>query len=609
MASKQLESLAEVWRMNRIQKLLFFTYRFDYRWFHNFVLPKIRTASTVDTEILVIASINDTSNDDISKWGDQYVIKNWFSWEKRFRVIYLPSRPIYHSKFIIIQNRDQIRLGMGSSNLTMSGWERNFEIWDWNKEEHVSNVIDILQKLSSDKLLDKDEVNEWLKGFNFEKTNKKSTQKWLSRGEKHDIFEDSLRKIKLKLNNIKVVRILSPYFDSSSIILLEKLLHIMGIQPGKVELWIDSTGSHTNGHHAENLIVLCEKIGISKLYFPVLKGSPPFNVRDEKPLHAKMIEVVAEDGSGVRIIGSANFTGAAWHGTNLESVALEEFSRGNDFLSLLPHAFDKETNIMPLSDFKKRREEQSDEGKYDDDLQPNGVTPLIYWAIYTETEKTISAHYDNGATELRDYFIEARYNSQRDENPINDDIQRLLEISEEFVMKDNWIEEGSEEGILRIKNTEAMITPEWIRLKLLFKDGTSITSPIILDSPDFSKRDPNTGIPREIGSVIDLFGHGRPIVSPVGPTHIEHDEDDDDEMDNTEDQDLALVELGSISESPEYNHLPESIKVIKRIKLSSEGYLDKDKLKKDLNYIVRKTKSSKQRVLAKALIEVIADET
>lgn len=609
MASKQLESLAEVWRTNRIQRLLFFTYRFDYSWFHNFVLPKIRTASTGDTEILVIASINDSPNDDISQWGDQYSIKNWFSWEKRFRVVYLPSKPIYHSKFIIIQNKDQVRLGLGSSNLTMSGWERNFEIWDWNKEEQIANVIDILQKLAEDNLLDKYEVNRWIKGLSSEKANKKIAQKWLRKGEKGDIYEASLRKIKSKVKEIKVIRIISPYYDSSSIRLLEDLLAIMNIPVEKIEIWIDVTGSHTNGNHAKNLISLCEKMGISKLHYPVLKGTPPYNVRDEKPLHAKMIEVVAEDGSGVRLIGSANFTGAAWRGTNLESIALEEFLKGKDFLSLLPHAFDKETNTILLSEFKKRQESLLENGENVEGFGHDDRQPIIYWAKYNEIEKTIFAHYSCGTTELKDYLIEARYNSQRDENPIKDDVQRLLEVSEEFVTKENWKDVGSMDGILKVQNTDVMITPEWIRVKLLFKNGTSITSPIILECPDFSKRDPNTGIPKEIGSVVDLFGHARPIVKPIGPTIIESDEEDDDEMDNTEDQDHALVELGSISESPEYNHLPESIKVIKRIKQLNESALDKEKLKKDLNYIARKTKSPKQRVLAKALIEVITDET
>ena len=43
------------------KRVLFFTYKFDFRWFHNFVLPKIRSYSTMETELLVIASLNEMS--------------------------------------------------------------------------------------------------------------------------------------------------------------------------------------------------------------------------------------------------------------------------------------------------------------------------------------------------------------------------------------------------------------------------------------------------------------------------------------------------------------------------------------------------------------------
>jgi hypothetical protein len=147
MASKESRSLGEVWKRRRIKRVLFFTYRFDFRWFHNFVLPKIRAHSTLDTEILVIASVSDASagRRGIGQdWGDQYEIRNWFAWENRFKVIYLPSIPIFHAKFIAIQRESEVCLGMGSSNLTRAGWETNFETWDWNRSREIPNILTTL---------------------------------------------------------------------------------------------------------------------------------------------------------------------------------------------------------------------------------------------------------------------------------------------------------------------------------------------------------------------------------------------------------------------------------------------------------------------------------
>jgi hypothetical protein len=147
-------------------------------------------------------------------------------------------------------------------------------------------------------------------------------------------------------------------------------------------------------------------------------------------------------------------------------------------------------------------------------------------------------------------------------------------------------------------------TPEWIRLCLKFHSGKVVPIPIVLSRPNFPSRDSDSGIPKELTSIADLFGHAPPFVRPVGPTQIDSDDTDDDEMDNPEDQDQSQIELGSLSESPEYNVLPESIKVIKR--LQRAGYdTDPERLVRDLLGIAKRTHSSRQRLLARALLEVI----
>ena len=258
----------------------------------------------------------------------------WFSWEDRFNVAYLPTKPAFHATFIAISYDEEIRLGLGSANPTRSGWEKNSASWDWDKTTEFSNVSATLEDLIKRKLIDTNDVRPWLDDLK-RTVRKPSSVSWLLPGKKKDVLSDVLGILKAKVSKPTLLRILSPYYDKGSAVLARDFLRGLGLDNHAIEIWADRSGIHTQGSHVANLISLCENLGVSSIRYPVRVVPKSATIRDERPLHAKLIEVIGQDGAGVRILGSANFTAAAWKGSNL-SPSRREVRKGQDFVGLLP---------------------------------------------------------------------------------------------------------------------------------------------------------------------------------------------------------------------------------------------------------------------------------
>src|SRR5690242_12557543 len=91
-----LRSLASLWAgRKRITRVLFFSYRFSFRWFHDFVLPHLRKAAHPEAEIGVVASrFGDEEDVFPSESGDFYGIDQWAGFGNRLQIRYLPATPI-----------------------------------------------------------------------------------------------------------------------------------------------------------------------------------------------------------------------------------------------------------------------------------------------------------------------------------------------------------------------------------------------------------------------------------------------------------------------------------------------------------------------------------
>jgi hypothetical protein len=466
-----------------------------------------------------------------------------------------------------------------------------------------------LEELVRRQLLDRHDVAPWIAAIK-EFGGGTPKQKWLIPGQKADQFSETLKLLKKTTPKPKVIRIVSPYYDTGSLQLAKEIISEFGLDASALEFWIDRTGTHTTGSHLQSLIALCDKLKITSVRYPVRVIRTPAIIRDERPLHAKLIEVLGSDGSGTRVIGSPNFTRAAWKGSNLESISIESFPVGSDFASVLPEDFDNQDNLVAIADLKKDLAKAADI----EESVTGSDDPVGYWAVFDECTGDLRAHF-RADVALDSFQVESHYNPMRDADVSPDgqkDVAKLKVAADLFSNPKNWHQLPSASGFLHAHLEEVGLrTPEWIRLLLRFAHGKFLRIPIILSRPNFQSRDPETGIPKELSSIADLFGHAPPFVRPAGPTQIEPDDvgsDGDDEMENPEDLEQTQIDLGSLSESPEFNHLPESIKVIKRIQRA--GYLmDPKKLISDLVGIAKRTRSARQRLLAKALIEVLRGGT
>jgi hypothetical protein len=114
---------------------------------------------------------------------------------------------------------------------------------------------------------------------------------------------------------------------------------------------------------------------------------------------------------------------------------------------------------------------------------------------------------------------------------------------------------------------------------------------------NFEDRDKGTGIPKHNLTVVDLLNETKPIVRPVRTTPIIDDNDQED--DECEDEEVVSIipELTSLSESPEFNHLPDAIKIKKKLKKEKDFGERKESLVRLLKKFSRTTKIKKQKVI------------
>lgn len=601
--SKGARGLNEVWKKRGIDRVLFFTYSFDFYWFHNYVLPRIRMHSNSGAEVLVIASKIDGNNksDIIGGWGDQYHLKDWMPWGARFNVVYLPNRPLFHSKFVVITRKDELTIGMGSANLTPGGWNSNLESWSWEQERHAGNISDFLSELAAKNWIDRRLLEKSM--GDLKKSKVRKTNSWLYGSDKKKAAKNIIESLKPMVNQPTVLRVVSPYFDEGSKGVLAMFSELFP-KDIKKEFWIDRSGKHATLKDFNHLNLINSDFANCQFKSIKQRHEKVVTVETQKPIHAKVIEVESMNGEGVRIFGSANFTGAAWLGSNYESITVEKYKSGENFLGCLNEDLKNGVYNIAIKDLTKPEIKQENEQK------DGRLLPIFYWAIYSERETEIKAHvfFPKGITLVK-CRIEARHNPQRDLDSSpegSEELETLTEIENEFQDKKNWGEPSlSDDGVLTVVGNSNLRTPEMLRMKLSLSDGTEISCQVLPVPPNFEDRDKSTGIPKHNLTVVDLLDETKPIVRPVCTTPIIDDEDQEDDEFEDEEVISIIPELSSLSESPEFNHLPDAIKIIKKIKKEKDFSERKESIVRLLKKFSKATKIKKQKVIADALLEAL----
>jgi hypothetical protein len=541
--------------------VLFFTYRFDFRWFHNEVLSFIRKNSIQNAELNIFATRfgDEMYAGESADFGDLYSLSEWARWRGRLTLRYLPKDPhLFHNKFVLIEleNRPGIHIGLGSCNLTSSGWSRSVETWAWDVGKALPACAEFLRYITKSSEIEGEVLSSWLKKIRSQTAAKPSIG-WLF-GPKKAVRTKAFRALtKGMQGSPTVLRIVSPYFDLNSSDLLEELLHIIGQNlgnPRKIEIWVDGSArlARRSDYAALAMLVrnISREIELRTISRIVRRDEP----RTQPALHAKIIELEDRIGKINRILGSANFTGAAWiRDYNIESIFLEESKQS--FERALPEEL--RTTQLTMKDLDKLMQmaEESED-------KAGKQTHWIYWATLDESNQppVLTVSYESRDAP-RAIALEGRFDPRHEELSQ----ETINAIVGGFVDLKNWRICKKTESILQMQLKIHLQIPEYARITLTFSDGSRVGSPIEISRPNFSLRDTNTGIPLE-ASLDNLLGSSRTtVVQPIPKRSTVETTEGDESTGDEEDVIETVAPPESLADDPDFNHQPLAVKFAKRL--------------------------------------------
>jgi len=222
-------------------------YSFDFIYFEQRVLPKLRQAGIININVYVDAY-------QLEKQMQQYIDSNLLNLKTSYSIIPVKMRCAFHPKIILAIGSSKGFLALGSGNITSSGLSSNEEIWSAFHMTESENLAEpIFQSVSA--YLQKFE--SYLFGTNLLKLQWiQSNSSWFSKFRtvkpqnkllelKHEslevLYTDGEQSIfdvmshRLPLHP-KCIKILSPYYNSNGE-LLQKLM--MTFQPEKMHCVVD----------------------------------------------------------------------------------------------------------------------------------------------------------------------------------------------------------------------------------------------------------------------------------------------------------------------------------------------------------------------------------
>lgn len=549
-----MNTLAYLWTNQfPAQRILFFTYRFNFEWFHNEVLVHLREAWATDgLRIDVLATRFDDDAPSVGSGSvsrSLYDLDEWARLRGRLRIRYLPcDRHLFHNKFILVDHggRGGVSSGFGSANLTFGGWLHNLETWHWGTAQDGAAALDLFNRIPASHVSG-DFLDHWRKRLR----GLRSPLKWLAGADKAFVRKPAFRRLATSIRGApRALRVVSPYFDKSSQSLLDELLATIRDQfdhVPPVEIWIDASGK------------LARKTDIATV-MDIRKAMPDVTVKAVRResesatgferLHAKLIELEGNDGRCARIFGSANFTGAAWiEPRNTETISLEHEVKplaavlGNRVVRL------QHRDLVQLAS-RVQEDEVSSE---------MGGRRCIYWAALDESceRSRLVVSYESPDKPRRFSF-------RGGFDPRRGNVHRAEEITQGYEDPRSWrLLSESRPGLVVLELTSARaIFPEHLWVQLHFLDGLSVESPVEPTDPNFDLRDERSGIPLEPG-IDSLLVGARPIVDsipkriPIADEDAEHDE---------EEMEQPTAHDESLAGDPDYNRSPWGVRLAHAIK-------------------------------------------
>jgi hypothetical protein len=553
-------------------RLLFLTFEFNFRDFHDQVLRRLLENGGGRTPVVDVIA----SRVDIEEESDCFDFRYLASFGNHFRFFRCNSFPLAHAKGVIARDSRTGKLlsGFGSANLTPSGWRRNVEMWSWDNGKSAAGILQMCEELERRSGIKNGLTAQWRKSFGV----RKPSSAPLVLGASHAAsFDNLLLRLVKTVGRPQVVRIASPYFDRHSPELFSRIFGKTG-RCG-LEIWTDRSGRLAEPTHWRVLSEALPKL--ATMFGDVQVLAPPREI----PWHAKVIEFDDGHGRVARVFGSANFTGAAWgirHGGNLELVAVDSTRTG------LPRLLDtRKIEISAVGAAERKRLARQEE---QEQLRV-ARGPVLLWACLAEKPNVQVLARMQRAEKITWWRLDAEY----DESRPDDEREKLKKVRERVSDRARW----------RFAQSGGEIVLDWIggefiaceRMTVRIRTASGLCSaPVWVPEPDWSKRDTKTGIPIATDSgewSIDAFLRGqRPIVGLRRKVRdLEQDEEISEELNAAPEPPMSIAH-------PDYDHEPELMLIARRLRESPEAL---DDMRRRLDTIARKGRP-KDRLLAKVVL-------
>ncbi|MDK2744410.1 MAG: hypothetical protein NDI90_16030 [Nitrospira sp. BO4] len=567
-------TLARLWLSRGFapDRLLFVTFEFNFRDFHDQVLRRLlENAGGRIPYVDVIAS-----RVDLEEESDCFDFRYLAPFGNHFRLFRCNSFPVAHAKGIIARDSRTGRTlsGIGSANLTPSGWRRNIEMWSWDTGQSTSSIIQMCEALGHTNGIAVGLVAEWRKSFSVKKV---ASSVFVLGGSHAPSFENVVDRLTTIVPRPRVVRVASPYFDPHSNELFSRIFLKTG--RCRLEIWTDRSGRLAEPTHWRVLSKTLPKL--AKKFGDVQVLAPPREI----PWHAKVIELDDGHGNIARAYGSANFTGAGWgvrHRGNLELVAIVASRAG------LPDLLDAR-KIKMTAVGKAERKRLTRQEDHEQIRRAKG--PELLWACLVEKPNAQVLARLARPEKLTWWRLHAEF----DESRPDDERERLKKVRQFVSERARWQLRQSGCHIVLDWMGDEFTACERMTLKIKTASG-SCSAPVWVPEPDWSKRDRATGIPIAPQSdewSIDAFLRGqRPI---VGLRRKDRDLEQDEEISaelNTAPEPPMWIE------HPDYDHEPELVLIARRFRDSPAAVKD---MKQRLEIIARKGRP-KDRLLANVIL-------
>jgi hypothetical protein len=453
-------TLARLWQTRGFapDQFLFLTYAFNFRDFHDNVLRRLLENS----EKLVIDVI--TSCVDLDEESDCFDYRYLSPLGRRFRLFCCDAAPMAHAKAAIARDSrtGKTLSGFGSANLTPSGWRRNVELWRWDSGRSASGILNMCRVFESRLELPSGSTARWRKSFSIGGAGRSPI---LLGTRQAPSLERLVAQLLRKVPRPQVVRVASPYFDSRSELLFKQLAQTAG--PCRLEIWTDRSGRLTEPTHWRVLLNLLP--ALRKRFKNVSVLAPK-----EIPWHAKVLELDNGHGDIARIVGSANFTGAAWglNGSNLEMVDIEI---ARDGLPTLAKA--REIEVSPVG----RQELARLASREDKDQIARVNGPILLWASLREAPPVVQIEARLARPErVEDWRIEASFDETRPE----DERRKLARLKSLVGNAQRWtLQQHGKRILLAWLDGEDFVACERMMLKITTSGLPTLIGPVATPEP------------------------------------------------------------------------------------------------------------------------------